>query len=364
MNFTRNTVGWLFALLCVHAVGCSGDVGGIGGVGPNTGGSATTTTSGGAGGAGNTATTTTTSATTTGTSGSTSQTGGAGGESGSGPGGGGGMGGTTPAADSGAAGSDAGNPGSTDGGTVTPSAGCGMAAGQALSTWVEQPKLSVNGVDRQWWVWLPTDYNPKRAYPLVFTFHGCGSPDNIVPIQKYTGADAIVVRGTGITGGCWTYGANGDDVKFFDAMLADVMAKRCMDSSRVFATGYSSGSWLINTLDCVRGDKLRATATVSGGVAISTTNCKGEYGRMFIHDMQDPANPWVADGDQAELARVSKNNHCMTTVPPVPENPAPCARYQGCDPGYPVVMCPTMGMGHNRRDDIAPSAFWKFFSSL
>src|SRR5579859_5785530 len=207
MNFTRNTVGWLFALSSVLAVGCSGDVGGIGGLGSATGGSATTTTSGGVGGGGNTASTTTTTATATGTSGSTEQTGGTGGESGSGPGGGGGMGGTTPAADSGAADSDASNP-ATDGGAVTPSAGCGMAAGQALSTWVEQPKLSVNGVNRQWWVWLPTDYNPKRAYPLVFTFHGCGSPDNIVPIQKYTGADAIVVRGTGITGGCWTYGPN------------------------------------------------------------------------------------------------------------------------------------------------------------
>ena len=65
-----------------------------------------------------------------------------------------------------------------------------------------------------------------RAYPVVFTFHGCGSPDNYVPMQKTAGNDAILVRGAGITGGCWTYGASGDDVKFFDAMLADIEAKR------------------------------------------------------------------------------------------------------------------------------------------
>jgi poly(3-hydroxybutyrate) depolymerase len=260
---------------------------------------------------------------------------------------------------------DAGDASSTDGGPspTMPSAGCGMAAGQALNSWVEQPKLSVNGQDRQWWVWLPTNYDPTRAYPVVFTFHGCGSPDNYVPMQKVTGGSAILVRGTGITAGCWTYGANGDDVKFFDAMLDDVLAKRCVDSSRVFATGYSSGSWLVNTLDCMRGDKLRATGTVSGGVAISTTSCKGEYARIFIHDLDDTTNRFDTNGNKAELARLVKANHC-TDAAPVPEDPAPCARYQGCDSGYPVIMCQTMGKMHDRQDTLATSAFWKLFSSL
>jgi poly(3-hydroxybutyrate) depolymerase len=261
--------------------------------------------------------------------------------------------------------SDAGDASHVEGGVslATPSAGCGMAAGQALNSWVEQPKLTVNGKDRQWWVWLPTDYSPSRAYPVVFTFHGCGSPDNYVPMQKVTGSSAILVRGTGITAGCWTYGANGDDVTFFDAMLADVLAKRCADSSRVFATGYSSGSWLVNTLDCMRGDKLRATGTVSGGVAISTASCKGEYGRIFIHDLDDTTNKFDTNGNKAELARLVKANHCMDTAP-VPEDPAPCARYQGCDPGFPVIMCQTMGKMHDRQDTLATNAFWKLFSSL
>jgi poly(3-hydroxybutyrate) depolymerase len=244
-----------------------------------------------------------------------------------------------------------------------PSAGCGMSAGQALGSWVAQPTLSVNGTDRQWWVWLPTGYDPMHPYPIVFTFHGCGSPDNYIPMQKVAGTSAIVVRGAGITAGCWTYGANGDDVRFFDAMLADVLAKRCADSSRVFATGYSSGSWLVNTLDCTRGDKLRASGTVSGGVAIATSSCKGEYARIFIHDLDDTTNKFQENGNKAELARLVGANHCMPTDP-VPEDPAPCARYQGCDPGFPVIMCQTMGKMHDRQDSLATNAFWKLFSSL
>jgi poly(3-hydroxybutyrate) depolymerase len=262
------------------------------------------------------------------------------------------------------AGSSAGAAGS-GGATTSPSPGCGTAAAQALNSWVKRAPLRVNGKDREWWVWLPTDYDPKRAYPLVFTFHGCGGPDNFLPMQRVTGDDAILVRGTGISsGGCWTYGPTGDDVLFFDAMLAEVGAKHCMDTSRVFATGYSSGAWLVNTLGCARGDKLRATGSVSGGVVGNRGTCKGKFARSFVHDEGDTTNKFIENGNRAERDRIIAQNHCSADVDPVPETPAPCARYQGCDDGYPVIMCLTQGKGHERQDTLATSAFWKLFSEL
>lgn len=248
-------------------------------------------------------------------------------------------------------------------GTSSPSAGCRLPPSQALGSWVEQPKLTVNGKARQWWVWLPTGYDPTRTYPVVFTFHGCGGPDNFVPMQKATGTSAILIRGTGGSSGCWGYSGTGDDVLFFDAMLADAFAKRCVDKSRVFLTGYSSGSWFANTLECVRGDKVRAVATVSGGV-VNRGTCKGKYARLFLHDANDTVNKFVENGNQAERTRLLGLNHCMASAAPIPEAPPPCARYQGCDAGYPVIMCQTTGRGHNRQDDLAPGAFWGLFSSL
>jgi len=230
--------------------------------------------------------------------------------------------------------------------------------------WVEQPKLNVSGTDRQWWTWLPTGYDPTKAYPVIFNFHGCGGPTNIVPMDKVAGDKAILVKGTGISNtDCWDQGPNGVDVKFFDQMLADVLAKRCADSSHVFATGYSSGSWLVNSLECVRGDKLRATGTVAGGKQFGNdTTCVGKVARIFVHDANDPENP-ISYGNDDERDRLLGTNHCMTSDP-VPEEPAPCARYQGCDPGYPVIWCETQGKQHGRQDDLAPGAFWKLFSSL
>src|SRR4029079_15626854 len=116
-------------------------------------------------------------------------------------------------------------------------------------------------------------------------------------------------------------------------------AKRCVDTSRVFLTGYSSGAWLVNTLECVRGDKLRATGTVSGGVVGNRGTCKGKYARIFVHDADDTTNKFIEAGNLGERTRLIGQNHCMADTPPVPESPPPCARYQGCDTGYPVVMC-------------------------
>lgn len=233
-----------------------------------------------------------------------------------------------------------------------------MAAGQTLHSWIEQPKMQVKGVDRQWWVWLPNNYSPSKAYPVIFLFHGCGSPDNFVPMQNVSNDQAILVRGAGISNGCWDQGPDGVDIVFFDQMLAAVSAQRCVDTTHAFAVGYSSGSWLVNTLDCRRANKLRATASVSGGV--QANNCTGTVARIFVHDTDDTNN--VIAGSIQERQRLLALNHC--TMNTLPDGPSPCVRYQGCDAGYPVDWCQTSGKMHDRQDNLAPAAFWKFFSEL
>ena len=248
--------------------------------------------------------------------------------------------------------------GAAGGGASTPSAGCSMPAGQAMKTWVEQPKMMVKGVARQWWVWLPNNYSPTKAYPVIFLFHGCGSPDNVVPMQNATNDQAILVRGAGINNGCWDQGADGVDMTFFDQMLEAVSAQRCADTSRIFAVGYSSGSWLVNSLDCRRASKLRGAASVSGGV--QSNNCSGQIARIFLHDSDDKNND--ISGSIKERDRLIALNHCTTMTKP--EETAPCVRYQGCDAAYPIDWCQTAGKMHDRQDGLAPAAFWKFFTSL
>jgi len=244
---------------------------------------------------------------------------------------------------------------------VKKSAGCGMSTSQKAEAFVES-KVMTGGADRPYSVRLPAGYDPMRAYPVIVLLHGCGSGTNNVPMEKSTGADAILIRGTGSAKDtCWDTAANGPDVAFFDAMVADVKARFCSDEHRFFAVGYSSGSWLANQLTCIRADVLRGAGTVTGGES-SNGKCGGPVARIFIHDKDDTTN--VISGSEKARDRQLTQNACDKAAAPTAVDPSPCKLYQGCTAGYPVEWCQTSGQQHNRQDSLAGPAFWNFFKAL
>lgn len=215
---------------------------------------------------------------------------------------------------------------------------------------------------RPYSVWLPTGYDPERRYPMILLLHGCGSGTNNVPMEKHTGADAIVVRGTGSDNNCWNNSANGPDVPYVDAIIDDVEKRFCVDESAIFAVGYSSGSWLANQLGCIRSEVFRGLATVAGGRPFGGNCGSGRVAQIFIHDKGDDQNQ--IQSSESARDRLLDVNGCDKSLDPEPVEPAPCVSYQGCEPGYPVVWCATTGQGHNRQDNLAGPAFWNFFKSL
>lgn len=292
--------------------------------------------------------------------------GGAGGSLGSNPSGGSG-GGTAGAATTGMGGASLGGSpgsgGSAGGGKtdVKKSAGCGVSTSQAAGQYV-QSMVMTGGASRPYSVRLPTGYDPARAYPVVVLLHGCGSGTNNVAMEKPAGADAILIRGTGSASGtCWETAANGADVAFFDAMVADTKARFCADEHRVFAVGYSSGSWLANQLTCIRADVLRGAGTVTGGES-ANGKCGGPVARIFIHDKDDTTN--VISGSEKARDRQLTQNSCDKGGTPTAVDPSPCKLYPGCTAGYPVEWCQTSGQMHNRQDSLAGPAFWNFFKAL
>jgi len=266
----------------------------------------------------------------------------------------------------GAAGAAAGGSGGGSGGSggkvdVKKSPGCGTNTTQMLGQFVESMVMT-SGANRPYAVRLPTGYDAMRAYPVVVLLHGCGSGTNNVPMEKSSGADAIVIRGTGSAADtCWDTKASGPDVAFFDAMVLDVKKRFCTDEHRFFAVGYSSGSWLANQLTCIRSDVLRGAGTVTGGESASG-QCGGPVARIFIHDQGDTTN--VIAGSVKARDRQLTQNMCDKAATPQAVDPSPCQLYQGCAAGYPVEWCQTTGQQHNRQDSLAGPAFWNFFKAL
>jgi polyhydroxybutyrate depolymerase len=253
---------------------------------------------------------------------------------------------------------------SGDGGSpvgVVRSGGCDKPTTQAADQWI-QSMVMAGTTSRATSVRLPSKYDASRAYPVIVLLHGCGGGTNNVPMENATGSDAILVRGTGSASGtCWDTAANGADVAFFDAMVKDAKDRFCTDEKRFFVVGYSSGSWLVNQLTCIRSEVLRGGATVTGGEAASGT-CKGPVSRIFIHDSDDTTN--VISGSIKARDRQLTQNGCDKSVQPTAHDPSPCQIYSGCPAAYPVMWCQTSGKEHGRQDTFAPSTFWNFFKSF
>jgi poly(3-hydroxybutyrate) depolymerase len=247
--------------------------------------------------------------------------------------------------------------------------GCGSPAGQALSTYVVKNTMS-GGVARSYRLYLPAGYDPMRPYPTIILGHGCtGNGGTPFPIEQASKSEAIVVALKSV-GDCFVYSPTGADVTYFDTVLAEVSAGHCVDKSRVFMAGFSSGSWLTHTIGCVRAGTLRGQGNASGN-QVNLTTCTGPIAAMFAHDVNDDQNSFA--GAERARDRILKSNGCGTETMPYdydgdPATPSTCVSYMGCLPGYPVVWCPTMAAAgrptHNSQVPISTVGFWRFWSQL
>ena len=245
-----------------------------------------------------------------------------------------------------------------------PSPGCNKAVPETPAQFVKH-SLTSSGTSRDFYTYLPTGYDWKKPYPLIFAFTPCGgsgNPSSNVPIQNESKDKAIIVSPQS-KGSCYENQIrNSPELPFFDDTLKYAEDNYCVDENRIFAIGYSAGSWMAIILGCERADIIRAHAQVSGGLPIfeRPSDCRGSVASLYIHDNTDGSNN--IGGGIAARDRSLRIDGCGDTT--MPWDPAPCKAYQGCKPGYPVVWCETTGKGHDRQDSLAPGAIWKFFSQF
>lgn len=137
---------------------------------------------------------------------------------------------------------------------------------------------TIEGVARKALVHFPAGAGqPAVLVPVVFAFHGHGGTAahaaRSFPVHERW-PEAIVVYPQGLpTAGKLTdregrlpgwqpaAGTQGDrDLKFFDTMLADLLARSGADPRRVYAMGHSNGGGFTYLLWAERGSKLAAVA--------------------------------------------------------------------------------------------------------
>ncbi len=283
-----------------------------------------------------------------------------------GAGGGGSAGMTTGVAGSGGSGGAEGGAGGSAGGSIdgglstpaVPSAGCGKT--RTLKD--GHLNITSSGKARQYWLDTPTDYDNTHPYRLIFTFHCNGmegqglvdpttDPDHntdqpFYGLKAQANKSAIFVAPDGFNVG-WANN-NNEDVIFTDDMLAQIEGDLCIDTSRVFTTGFSWGAAMSWKLACVRTDKFRAALVYDVGPVSGNNNaeCTKPIPWFQSHGLADGIFNYQNTGIPV-LNLFAKLNGCTAMTPPQAQTNAHlCVSFEGCSAGHPTRFC-NFGSGEN-----------------
>jgi polyhydroxybutyrate depolymerase len=308
------------------AAGASGSagLGGSAGQAPGTGGGAAGTGQAGTGGSAN---------------GGTAGTGGTGGEA---AGGGG-----TAGSESGGSGGTGGSGG--DGGSATPSPGCGTDTAKRPA----DGKIYVAGES---WLLFPQSYDGTTPLPVLFGFHGCGtgnrgdaSRTEYTDLTNNTAFATEYIRAIPLSAdnqGCWNYNT---DIVRVKALYDKLANEHCIDTSRVFATGHSSGAQFIVQILSGNNHTADAAHFKFKGVAPVAASAYGPVTTptaiMYIQNVFDTVRN--SSGKDVVDLFVAGNSCSMTSMPLTVDgagcnsggttvNPG-CVKYDGCD--VPTIWC-------------------------
>ena len=223
--------------------------------------------------------------------------------------------------------------------------------------------LISSGHKREYLLYVPTSYDPKRPTPLVISMHGAGG----WPVQQrdLSGWNRLAERegfivvypaGSGRRGPRVWHASNAD-VGFISDLIDKLEASYNIDPARIYANGISNGAGMSFVLSCTLSDRIAAVGLVGAAHLLPWSWCKDHRPVPMIsfHGTADPMTPykggstWVADKVFPDIptwtANWARRNRCATS----PVNSAFTAgvtriAYPDCD--APVVLYKIDGGGH------------------
>jgi polyhydroxybutyrate depolymerase len=192
--------------------------------------------------------------------------------------------------------------------------------------------VRINTNPRTFLVHLPAGYDAKKRYPLVLALHGLGGDGQLMARVSHLDETAdrfgFIVVYPNASEGRWTkldprpqgggFGPIGrgrlglgpppstigrnssepggepiNDNPFFDAMLDMIESEYRIDTSRVYATGFSDGGFMAFRLGCEMAYRISAIATVAATLPFNlSTTCTDWAWRsvplLMINGTSDP----------------------------------------------------------------------------
>jgi polyhydroxybutyrate depolymerase len=189
-------------------------------------------------------------------------------------------------------------------------------------------ELTVNGITREYIIYIPENYNVTTAFPLLLSFHGLTS--NMEFNYSYTNFDElaelenfIVVHPNGISN-TWTVSANDDtDIDFIVSLLNQLEEDYNIESNRIYSTGMSMGGFFSFSLACRLSDRIAAVASVTGSMyqpAINNCSPVKPMPILQIHGTEDVIVQYSSVASLLDFWTSHNNTDALPIISNIPDS--------------------------------------------
>lgn len=233
-------------------------------------------------------------------------------------------------------------------GAPVPSSGCAVAQSGPSTDLLQG--LVVGGSPR-WYLLTtpapdspdpsPTAVSPSSATPsprpLVLDFAGLGESATVQAAMSQFGTlgqtQGFVVAFPEATGDPVRWDmtslvSTNPDLAFVTAMLDQVEATQCIDTSRVYASGFSDGAYMASALACSLSDRITAIGAVSGLQLPNRCSTVRPVPIITFHGTADPILPFGGGAGTANLTQLLDDTEATPT--PIPTVVRDWATRDGC----------------------------------
>jgi len=171
-------------------------------------------------------------------------------------------------------------------------------------------EISVNGIDREYYLFLPSN-EADGPSPLLVLLQGGGadagwrfaSQYDFEAVAEEAGMIIALPSGKRLEAneGAWQLNTDAEsmqDIEFMEAMISDIGSKHSLDESRLYAVGYSLGSMFSYELACQMSGRFAAIASFAGTMPVAPKSCDPERNIpiLHVHGVRDPiiayGNTW------------------------------------------------------------------------
>jgi polyhydroxybutyrate depolymerase len=250
------------------------------------------------------------------------------------------------------------------------SSGCGSPAAAGTTT----ETLDVAGAPRQYRLAVPDEPSGKRPLPLILNFHGGGANSGgavgqaVYSQLEEKGPTRGFVVATPDAGDPPSWGklelkfseSSDANLAFTRALIDNAEASLCIDTRRIYATGFSDGAGMSAYLGCKLSRQFAAIAPVSGANLAAPCPHGKPISVIAFHGTAD-ANVAYGGGPGAVQNRPDRDLPSVETAVQTWAGRAGCRTkpasqaigtevqriaYRGCARGAGVVLYAVTGGGH------------------